>query len=155
MNQDFRLQLPDADATAAFGARLAAVLPSRLTVYLEGDLGAGKTTLVRALLQAVGHEGRVRSPTYTLIEPYRVNGRAFYHLDLYRVADAEELEYLGLRDLVSEPCVLLVEWPSRGAGVLPLADLVIALAPAGDGREARLLPATPAGREVLNRLGFT
>jgi len=153
MTREATVVLADADATAALGARLAAALPPRLVIYLEGDLGAGKTTLTRALLHAAGHEGRVRSPTYTLIEPYRLGERAYYHLDLYRLADPEELEYLGLRDLLVEPCVLLIEWPSRGQGMLPPPDLIIRLWPVGDGREAALSAASPAGEEVLSRLG--
>ncbi len=153
MTREATVVLADADATAALGARLAAALPPRLVIYLEGDLGAGKTTLTRALLHAAGHEGRVRSPTYTLIEPYRLGERAYYHLDLYRLADPEELEYLGLRDLLVEPCVLLIEWPSRGQGMLPPPDLIIRLRPVGDGREAALSAASPAGEEVLSRLG--
>ena len=93
--------------------------PASLIVYLKGDLGAGKTTLVRGFLRGLGYKGTVKSPTYTLIEPYRIAGKSICHLDLYRLADAEELEYLGVRDLLQEETVLLIEWPERGEGVLP------------------------------------
>ena len=130
--------LPDPAATEALGRNLAALLPPAATVYLQGPLGAGKTCLARGLLRALGHRGTVRSPTYTLVEPYEAAGLRLLHLDLYRLANAEELEFLGLRDWLGEPHVLLVEWPERGAGVLPAPDLDIRLAPAGSGREAAL-----------------
>ena len=132
------LFLADPPATEALGARLAALLPPAATVYLRGPLGAGKTCLARGLLRALGHRGTVRSPTYTLVEPYEAAGLRLLHLDLYRLADPEELEFLGLRDWLGEPHVLLVEWPERGAGVLPPADLEIRLGPANDGRQAAL-----------------
>lgn len=139
-----RLWLAQAEQTAALGARLARGLPDRGSLHLHGDLGAGKTTLVRGLLQALGHAGPVRSPTYTLVEPYRLDGgRQLFHLDLYRLADPEELELLGLRELTAEG-FLLVEWPERGAGVLPPPLLAIHLAPRGSGRSARLEPAAQA-----------
>ena len=142
------LDLPDAAATEALGARLAASLV-RGIVYLQGDLGAGKTTLTRGLLRGLGHTGKVRSPTYTLVEPYRLDDRRIYHLDLYRLADPEELEWLGLRDMLAEPALLLIEWPERGHGVLPAADLVISLAYAGAGRRVTLETASRAGEHML------
>lgn len=145
------LDLADAAATERLGAALAAILPPELVVYLEGDLGAGKTTLVRGLLRALGETGAVRSPTYTLMEPYEAGGYRLYHLDLYRLADPEELEFLGLRDWLDAPSVLLVEWPERGAGVLPAADLRLRLAPTVAGRQARLVAESAAGTAVLSR----
>ena len=130
--------LADPAATEALGAQLAALLPPTAIVYLRGPLGAGKTCLVRGLLRALGHQGIVRSPTYTLVEPYEVAGLRLLHLDLYRLADPEELEFLGLRDWLGDPHVLLVEWPERGAGVLPPADLDLRLGPADTGRQAAL-----------------
>lgn len=111
-------------------------------VYLHGDLGAGKTTLVRGLLRELGHQGSVRSPTYTLIESYEAGGQVVHHLDLYRLGDPEELEFLGLRDLLDGAALLLVEWPERGVGMLPQADLVIDIEHAPPGRRLRLLPGT-------------
>ncbi len=146
------LSLADADATADLGARLAATLPERAVVYLEGDLGAGKTTLARALLQKLGVTGAVRSPTYTLIERYATAAGEAAHLDLYRIADPEELLYLGLDDLSASSRLWLVEWPERGRGALPPADLIVQLAVDGAGRRARLLPASAAGDAWLAAL---
>lgn len=150
---DFRLD--SAQATEALGACLAAVLPPGGILYLQGELGTGKTTLVRGLLRALGVQGTVRSPTYTLVEPYTLDGRQLVHLDLYRLADPEELEWLGLRDFLDGQTVLLVEWPERGQGVLPAADLIIALSYAGSGRHCRLQPASARGAELVARLAMT
>lgn len=119
----------DETAMITLGCRLAAALPeSGLVVTLRGDLGAGKTTLVRAMLRELGVTGHVRSPTYTLVEPYDLGGRHAYHLDLYRVGDPEELEFLGVRDLDPAIDLVFVEWPERGEPLLPLADVRIAIA---------------------------
>lgn len=133
-------QLPDAAATEALGVALARALAPRagLVVYLQGDLGAGKTTLVRAWLRSLGITGTIRSPTYTLVEPYEVDGRSLLHLDLYRLADPEELHQLGVYDTPPDRSTWLVEWPERGAGELPPPDLDIHLSLAGNGREVRL-----------------
>jgi tRNA threonylcarbamoyladenosine biosynthesis protein TsaE len=148
-------RLPDPEAQVAFGKRLAALLPPRLIVYLEGDLGTGKTTLTRGVLAGLGHGGAVRSPTYTLLEPYEIGERRLNHLDLYRLGDPQELEYLGLRDLLAEEAVWMVEWPERGLGMLPPPDLEIAIAYAADGRCLRLTARTASGTSVLEALaGF-
>lgn len=147
--------MPDAETQSAFGERLAGHLPERLMVYLEGDLGAGKTTLARGILRGLGHRGAVRSPTYTLIEPYALGPRRLYHLDLYRLGDPEELDYLGLRDLIAESAVLLVEWPERGAGALPPPDLRIALEYRADGRRLTLSAGSAAGETLLQALAPT
>lgn len=145
--------LREPQATAALGAELAvAPLPMSCRIDLAGELGAGKTTLVRGLLRALGHTGPVRSPTYTLIEPYRVADRSLYHLDLYRLSDPEELDYIGVRDLLGESAVLLVEWPERGGSVLPTADLIITLSVVERSRQARLVAHTPTGAALLIRL---
>ena len=128
------IELPDADATEAFGARLAGCCRGGLLVYLSGDLGAGKTTLVRGLVRALGYAGSVKSPTYTLVESYRTPTLVLHHFDLYRLSDPEELEWLGIRDLLGGDAVCLIEWPERGAGVLPRPDLQLVLAYAGQGR---------------------
>ena len=130
--------LPDEAATVAFGTALAQVLPEDLTIHLAGDLGAGKTTLVRALLRALGYTGAVRSPTYTLVEPYEVAGRRLYHFDLYRLGDAEELEYIGIRDYFADQAIRLLEWPNRGAGLLPPPQLLIQLDYQSSGRRLSL-----------------
>lgn len=141
--------LPDAASTASFGARLAACCRDGLLIFLKGELGAGKTTLVRGLLRALGHAGPVKSPTYTLVESYRLQQRQVHHLDLYRVADAEELEWLGMRDLLAEDAVCLIEWPERGAALLPEPDLEISLAYLERGRRAVLKAFTDNGKQVL------
>ena len=118
----------DEGALTSVAARLADQLPSgHVLIFLQGDLGTGKSTFARAFLRAVGVEGRIKSPTYTLIEPYEAADRCFYHLDLYRLADPEELEYLAFRDLLSEDSVLLIEWPEKAHGLLPKPDLQIQL----------------------------
>ena len=151
-----QLRLADEAATRALGQRLAHSLPPGLNgpfyVALEGPLGAGKTCLARAFLRALGYAGPVRSPTYTLLEPYEFDGLTVNHLDLYRLSDPGELEFLGVEDLFSVGHVLLVEWPERGLGLLPPADLTIRLAYEGRGRAARLAAASPAGDGVLGRL---
>lgn len=143
--------LPDAGATEAAGAALAQALQKSgersLLVLLEGDLGAGKTTLVRGLLRALGIQGPVPSPTYTLLEPYQAGGLSINHLDLYRLADASELEFLGWRDLAGS--IRLVEWPERAAGLSDAADLTLGLVPALEGRVLRLAAHSDAGRRWL------
>jgi tRNA threonylcarbamoyladenosine biosynthesis protein TsaE len=140
------------------GARLArAVMQSPeaepLLITLTGELGAGKTTLVGGLLNALGHVGPARSPTYTLLEPYRVGGRDIVHCDLYRLRHPDELEDLGLRDLQGPGSVLLVEWPDKAGGQLGLADLSLALEYAtDDSRSVQFEALTPAGRAVLTCL---
>ncbi len=143
--------LADARATEALGAALARAAPGPLQVHLEGDLGAGKTTLARGFLRALGHQGPVRSPTYTLLESYELPGARVHHLDLYRLADPGEVEYLGLRDLLAGGH-LLVEWPGRGAGWLPQPQLRVQLSPSGGGRLARIEATDEAGRKVLAAL---
>ena len=147
------LTLVSAKATENLGARLAGALLTGCTVYLCGELGAGKTTLVRGLVRALGHIGPVRSPTYTLLEPYTVAGRQIVHLDLYRLADPEELEFLGLRDFLDGRSIFLVEWPERGQGFLPAADLIIELRHAAVGRVCRLVAASTRGEAVLAAWG--
>ena len=142
------LPLPDESATRALGERLATSAPRAVVVYLHGDLGAGKSTLARAWLRALGVTGTVRSPTYTLVERYRLaSGSEALHLDLYRIGNAGELEFLGLDE--ADAAVWLVEWPERGAGALPPADLHVRLAFDGEGRVAVLEAGTPAGRSWL------
>ena len=121
-------------------------------IHLEGDLGAGKTTFARALLAALGVGERIKSPTYSLIESYRVGELDAHHLDLYRIADPGELEWLGLADLWSEPALVLVEWPERGGGGLPAADLTLHLRHAGERRELDAEARSPRGERLLAAL---
>ena len=119
-----RETLADEAATLALGARLAATLGDAL-VFLKGDLGAGKTTLTRGVLRALGHSGAVKSPTYTLLEPYEVGTRKIYHFDFYRINDPDELDFIGIDELVEEAALKIVEWPERAAGRLPEPDVTV------------------------------
>ena len=138
----------------ALAAALAPALSAGGVVHLHGSLGAGKTTFARALLRALGVGERVKSPTYTLIETYALPGLSVHHLDLYRIAAAEELEWLGLRDLASGRQLWLVEWPERGAGAIAAPDLIIDLAHAGAVRDVLLRPLTASARQWLSTTGF-
>lgn len=130
------IHLPDAEATEKAGSRLAAWpgLRGLRQIHLRGPLGAGKTTFARGLLRGLGHQGSVRSPTYTLVEPYMLSGMTLLHMDLYRLADPEELDYLGLHDYGEDSVLWLVEWPERGTGWLPEPDLALRLELMGSGR---------------------
>ncbi|MFP4132374.1 MAG: tRNA (adenosine(37)-N6)-threonylcarbamoyltransferase complex ATPase subunit type 1 TsaE [Thiohalospira sp.] len=146
------VELADEAATLALGAELAAAAPTAALIALRGELGAGKTTLVRGLLRGLGYDGAVTSPTYTLMEPYEAGGRRVVHFDLYRLGDPEELEMLGAREELDGGALALVEWPERGEGVLPPADLVLELSHHGQGRRAGLSAGTDAGRRWLTGL---
>ena len=149
---DLAWALPDEAATAALAARLAGVLDDGLMLYLHGPLGASKTSFARALLTALDVGERVKSPTYSLIEGYATRDRPAWHLDLYRIADPGELEWLGLDALADPAALVLVEWPERGAGALPAADLELLLGYAGQGRRASLRAFTARGERLLARL---
>ena len=146
----FTAELRDEQATRNFGSGLAKALTGALVVYLYGDLGVGKTTLVRAILRALGHSGPVKSPTYTLVELYRCDGRQVFHFDLYRLADPEELEYMGARDYFGEEALCLVEWPERGSGFLPEADVVVRLEYWQEGRRIHLDAVGEKGKAALS-----
>ena len=152
MAHDITLSLADEAATLALGARLAQAIATGQTVYLHGDLGAGKTTLVRGLLHGLGHAGKVKSPTYTLVEPYVISGLSLYHFDLYRFNDPEEWDAAGFRDYFNPQSVCLVEWPERARELLPDPDLDIELSPKAGGRVAKLIANTDAGRQTLKAL---
>ena len=143
-----RCHLPDEAATLAFGARLARELVPGMTFYLEGDLGAGKTTLVRGLLRALGYAGRVKSPTYTLAESYSLPAFELYHFDLYRLHDPREWLDAGFRD-VSGQAVSLIEWPEKAAGWLPAPDVIIRLLIDDDSRDVECLARSSRGTRYL------
>ncbi|MFT4520690.1 MAG: tRNA threonylcarbamoyladenosine biosynthesis protein TsaE [Halioglobus sp.] len=142
----------DEDAMVALGAALAGARELGLIIFLHGDLGMGKTTLSRGFIQSLGHLGAVKSPTYTLVEPYEFEGFQVYHFDLYRLGDAEELEFIGIRDYFGDKSVCLVEWPERGQGALPTADLVITIQREGRGRILSFEAQTKRGESVLTRM---
>jgi len=157
VSPDRAIDLPDEAATQRLANRLgtaafAAAATRRVVVYLEGELGAGKTTLAQALIQSLGYAGAVKSPTYTLIESYKVRQGLVHHLDLYRVGDPEELDYLGVRDLLAEPALWLIEWPGRGSGWLPPPDLILRLSYHDAGRQVNALPRTAAGDDLVEAL---
>lgn len=140
--------LPDEAATLRFGASWAAAFSPPLTVYLQGDLGAGKTTFTRGLLRGLGHTGAVKSPTYAIVESYAPNGTAFNHFDLYRFTSPEEWEDAGLDDLTAQ-AVNLIEWPAKGAGFAPVPDLTITLTREQEGRQAAVHAHSEAGQKSL------
>ena len=144
-----QVQLDNEEAQVAFGKALGQALQGRGLVYLEGELGAGKTTMTRGMLRAYGYQGAVKSPTYTLVEPYELGSQRIYHLDLYRLSDPEELEFIGGRDVLADDAIIFVEWPSRGEGWLPTPDLRLVLEVTVQGRFASLTACSSKGEGVL------
>ncbi len=155
--------LADEASTVDFGRALALATQADAgargkggIIYLQGDLGAGKTTLSRGFLRGYGHEGPVKSPTYTLVEPYELENHNIYHFDLYRLADPEEFEYLGAEQYFEVPNVCLIEWAERGAGWVPQADLMVELVESTEGeihgRKVSCFASTPRGHAILDSL---
>lgn len=146
------LFLADEAATINLGCQLAQLCPSQqFVIYLEGDLGAGKTTLSRGLLRALGHKGHVKSPTYTLVECYELASRTVCHFDLYRLADPEELDYLGLDDYFSHQSLCIIEWAINGGQYLPKPDLIIQLKYQHNARSATVVPHSPIGKDICSK----
>lgn len=157
---NIQFDLPDEESTTNLGAALAELLNGHGTVFLDGELGAGKTTLSRGMLRAMGHTGAVKSPTFTLVEPYVIGKHKIYHFDLYRLEDPEELEYIGFDDFFEGEPLCLIEWPERGRGYLPECDLLVELtlnvllkgSRKGPGRSARIESKTKRGELMLIEL---
>lgn len=133
------LYLADEEAMTAFGARIAQITNGHGLIFLEGNLGMGKTTLSRGIIRGLGHVGAVKSPTFTLVEPYEIGEIRAFHFDLYRLVDPEELEFLGIRDYFEDDALCLIEWPDKGAGFLPKPDLTITISPQDSGRSLNIL----------------
>ena len=133
------LYLADEQAMSDFGARIARVTQGHGLIFLEGNLGMGKTTLSRGIIRGLGHVGAVKSPTFTLVEPYEIGDVRAFHFDLYRLVDPEELEFLGIRDYFEDDALCLIEWPDKGAGFLPKPDLTITISPQDSGRSLKIL----------------
>lgn len=145
--------LADEQATLALGKQLAQLCPpAQFTIFLEGELGAGKTTFSRGLLQALGHKGNVKSPTYTLVERYDLTARTVFHFDLYRVVDPQELDYLGLDDYFDGNAICLVEWATLGGEYLPHPDLIINISYVDHARTATLTPHTPLAEAICKHV---
>lgn len=137
---ELTLHMANEDAMMSFGSRIAQVSQGLGVIFLEGDLGAGKTTLSRGIIRGFGYVGAVKSPTFTLVEPYELGRFRVYHFDLYRLIDPEELEYMGIRDYFDGGALCLIEWPERGAGFLPKPDLTITIGAHLEGRSLTLSP---------------
>lgn len=142
-----QFSLNTAAETEAFGAKLFASLPEKCVVFLNGDLGAGKTTLVRGFMRAAGHTGTVKSPTYNIVEEYHINQRRFFHFDLYRLIDPEELEWIGISDYLQEQSICFFEWPEKGAGYIGSPDVVLSLTTTETGRILEI-EKMPVGIEI-------
>lgn len=143
--------IPDEKATMALGEKLSLLCAPHCIVFLYGNLGAGKTTFARGFLRGLGYQGKVKSPTYTIVEPYEINKKCIYHFDLYRLHDVRELEFIGIDDYFNAQTICLIEWPEKGEGVLPLPDLSCYFEPCGEGREIKIVGNTEWGNDILER----
>lgn len=149
------IELTTQEETESFAAKVAKAcvgVNTSIAIHLVGDLGAGKTTFSRGFIQALGYSGRVKSPTYTLVEPYEIDGRDIFHFDLYRLADPEELEFMGIRDYGEGTSISLIEWPSKGEGFLPEANICINIAFTDKGRLMTIESLNSTGEQVIRQL---
>ena len=149
------IMLHSEESTLRVANALGGVLKARkqlVIVHLEGVLGAGKTTFCRGVLQAFGHVGAVKSPTYTLVEPYEFCEQMVYHFDLYRLGDPHELDYMGIRDYYDQQCICLIEWPDKGAGFLPQPDLIVNLVAIGESRRLILAGTSALGDDIVDKM---
>lgn len=145
--------LENEQETVKLGGALAKLCSKQTTIYLHGTLGSGKTTFSRGFITSLGHKGKVKSPTYTLVEPYLLDQCQIYHFDLYRLADPEELEFMGIRDYFTSNAICLIEWPEKGHGLLPNSDLDIELCYYGDDKRSIILSANSHyGTTLINQL---
>ena len=152
LQQDMKLDLQSEADTQWLGELIAQKIQAPTIIYLQGELGVGKTRLVRAIIQSLGHRGNVKSPTYTLVEPYRLQDYNIHHFDLYRISDPEELEYLGIRDYFDQSSISFIEWPDNGKGWLAPADILISLEFLGEGRNCTVQAKTEVGNMLLSKL---
>lgn len=155
---DYCVFLQDEAAQLQLAAQISQQTAAGSVIFLQGDLGAGKTTLVRGFLQALGYQGNVKSPTYTLVEPYTVNGQQIYHFDLYRLGEPDELEYAGGRDYFDGESICLIEWPEKAEGYLPAADLRCELSyqvlDGQQGRQCLLHAGSEKGQKIIDSLSY-
>lgn len=153
-DKKLEVDLPSLDITQIFASEIANGLLPGSIIFLHGDLGAGKTTLVRSLLLSLGHTGPAKSPTYTLVESYKLKTMNIEHFDLYRLSDPSELEYIGIRDYITQDSVCIFEWPNKGEGHIPAADLEITLEFTDVGRRALLVANTAAGKNIIENINL-
>jgi len=146
-----KLKIPDEKSMLTLGAKLAHVCKNAAVIFLNGQLGAGKTTLTRGFLRGLGYEGHVKSPTYTLVESYQLDHCTIYHFDFYRLRDPQELEYIGIQDYFDSKNTCLIEWPDYGAGMLPIPDLSCDIELNSNGRNVKLTPHSEYGNLILHR----
>lgn len=152
MTKIYTQHFQDEVALTAFAAKFALQLKEEAIIFLDGPLGAGKTTFMRGMLRGLGFSGKVKSPTYTLVEPYEVQGRRIFHFDLYRLKEAAELEQMGIQDYFAEAAILVVEWGERGSPILPTPDLTCYISFAKEGRDVKCVAHSSRGEKILNSL---
>ena len=152
MNENITHTVATEEDMHAFAARLAKAIHHGAVIYLEGELGAGKTTFTRGFLRALGFAGKVKSPTYTLVEPYEINHQHIFHFDLYRLKQADELKFIGIDEYFTRDAICLIEWPTKGYPLLPAPDLTCYILIAGHVRDVRLEANTARGQEILSSL---